>query len=203
MSSVSPFLRNIHSFLTASWSLLVTILSKTCSLLIVAPVRDKAFPSIHHYLFKSCLLSFKVRYKSKELYVTPYSVSMDKLTSEWCVQVWSCELRTSKRLDLLTEVQRLQESLGVSGDVAYTCETAGHFFLYQVLARWEIFLATVKPANNKVSKLSTCPGVSKEELIINPFNPISSESRPWITMLLYVFWFGGPIKQCNWRCQPQ
>ncbi|KAG8332686.1 hypothetical protein J6590_017911 [Homalodisca vitripennis] len=56
----------------------------------------------------------------------------------------------AKRLDLLTEVQRLQESLEVSGDVAYTCETAGHFFLYQVLARWEIFLATVRPANKKV-----------------------------------------------------
>lgn len=56
----------------------------------------------------------------------------------------------AKRLDLLTEVQRLQESLEVTGDVAYTCETAGHFFLYQVLARWEIFLATVRPANKKV-----------------------------------------------------
>lgn len=38
----------------------------------------------------------------------------------------------SKRLDLLTQVQKLQESLGVPGDVAYTCETAGYFYLYQV-----------------------------------------------------------------------
>jgi intron-binding protein aquarius len=38
----------------------------------------------------------------------------------------------AKRLDLLKEVERLQEALGVVGDVAYTCETAGHFFLYQV-----------------------------------------------------------------------
>lgn len=38
----------------------------------------------------------------------------------------------AKRLDLLTEVQRLQDSLDVSGDVAYTCETAGYFYLYQV-----------------------------------------------------------------------
>lgn len=36
------------------------------------------------------------------------------------------------RLQLLKEVERLQQSLGVAGDVAYTCETAGHFFLYQV-----------------------------------------------------------------------
>ena len=38
------------------------------------------------------------------------------------------------RLQLLREVGRLQESLGVPADVAYTCETAGHFFLYQVLS---------------------------------------------------------------------
>jgi hypothetical protein len=48
------------------------------------------------------------------------------------------------------EVQRLQESLEVAGDVAYTCETAGHFFLYQVLARWERFLSRVRPATGKV-----------------------------------------------------
>ena len=63
----------------------------------------------------------------------------------------------AKRLELLSEVQRLQvicnavpfmyflggeklyklfclqESLDVHGDVSYTCETAGYFFLYQVL----------------------------------------------------------------------
>ena len=38
----------------------------------------------------------------------------------------------AQRLELLDEVGRLQESLGVTGDVSYTCETAGHFFLYQV-----------------------------------------------------------------------
>jgi len=42
------------------------------------------------------------------------------------------------------EVQRLQDSLEVAGDVAYTCETAGHFFLYQILARWERFLSRVR-----------------------------------------------------------
>lgn len=38
----------------------------------------------------------------------------------------------AKRLDLLNQVQKLQESLKVSGDVSYTCETAGYFYLYQV-----------------------------------------------------------------------
>ena len=48
-----------------------------------------------------------------------------------------------RRLDLLTEVERLAQSLGVPDDVAYTCETAAHFWLLHVLARWEAFTATV------------------------------------------------------------
>lgn len=50
----------------------------------------------------------------------------------------------AKRLELLDQVQRLQESLGVAGDVAYTCETAGHFFRLHILARWEEYLARVR-----------------------------------------------------------
>ena len=38
----------------------------------------------------------------------------------------------AQRLELLEEVKRLQGSLGVTGDMSYTCETAGYFFLYQV-----------------------------------------------------------------------
>ena len=37
------------------------------------------------------------------------------------------------------------------GDVAYTCETAGHFYLYQVLSRWEQYTSKVKPLSKKVS----------------------------------------------------
>ncbi|KAG7466190.1 hypothetical protein MATL_G00162160 [Megalops atlanticus] len=51
----------------------------------------------------------------------------------------------ARRLELLREVGRLQESLGVPGDVSYTCETAGHFYLYQVMSRWEEFMSKVKP----------------------------------------------------------
>lgn len=43
------------------------------------------------------------------------------------------------RLELLEEVGRLQQSLDVPGDVGYTCETAGHFYLHQILARWEAY----------------------------------------------------------------
>ncbi|XP_062863448.1 RNA helicase aquarius isoform X2 [Trichomycterus rosablanca] len=51
----------------------------------------------------------------------------------------------ARRLELLREVARLQESLGVPGDVSYTCETAGHFYLYQVMSRWEEYMSKVKP----------------------------------------------------------
>merc|ERR1719193_334609 len=59
----------------------------------------------------------------------------------------------AKRLELLEEVTRLQKSLGVTGDVAYTCETARFFYLYQVLSRWEEYLSKVgSPANQKTAK---------------------------------------------------
>ena len=38
----------------------------------------------------------------------------------------------AQRLELLQEVSRLQESYGVPGDMSYTCETAGYFYIYQV-----------------------------------------------------------------------
>ncbi|CAJ0926916.1 unnamed protein product [Ranitomeya imitator] len=59
----------------------------------------------------------------------------------------------ARRLELLHEVGRLQESLGVPGDVSYTCETAGHFFLYQIMSRWEAYQSKVK------TKLSPAPEV--------------------------------------------
>lgn len=55
----------------------------------------------------------------------------------------------ARRLELLAEVGRLQESLDVPGDVSYTCETAGHFYLYQVISRWEQYLSKVKPKQGK------------------------------------------------------
>ena len=44
-----------------------------------------------------------------------------------------------------------QDSLEVGGDVSYTCETAGHFYLYQVLSRWEAYMNKVKPLDDTVS----------------------------------------------------
>ncbi|KAL5274552.1 AQR family protein [Megaselia abdita] len=54
----------------------------------------------------------------------------------------------AKRLDLLAQVQKLQESLEVvhkcSGDNAYTCETAGYFFSSFVQPEWEKFIKSGK-----------------------------------------------------------
>jgi len=59
----------------------------------------------------------------------------------------------AKRLELLEEVSRLQKSIGVPGDVAYTCETARYFYLYQVLSRWEEYISKVGDLDNmKVEK---------------------------------------------------
>ena len=48
-----------------------------------------------------------------------------------------------------------QESLDVVGDVAYTCETASHFYLYQVLSRWEQYANKIKPLAKKVRAFSS------------------------------------------------
>ncbi|XP_035781501.1 RNA helicase aquarius-like [Anopheles albimanus] len=68
----------------------------------------------------------------------------------------------AKRIDLLGQVQQLQESLGVRGDVAYTCETAGHFYLYHVVARWEKFLADFEQRNQAKEGTETATGPCKE-----------------------------------------
>lgn len=46
-----------------------------------------------------------------------------------------------RRLELLSEVERLARSLQLPEDVGYTCETAGYFWLLHVYSRWEQFRA--------------------------------------------------------------
>ncbi|XP_027360461.1 RNA helicase aquarius isoform X2 [Abrus precatorius] len=52
-----------------------------------------------------------------------------------------------RRLELLSEVERLARSLQLPEDVGYTCETAGYFWLLHIYSRWEQFLAAC--AENK------------------------------------------------------
>jgi len=63
----------------------------------------------------------------------------------------------AKRLELLKKVGQLQSSLGVPGDVSYTCETAGHFFLYQVLSRWEKYERQVLESKSHSELEATFP----------------------------------------------
>jgi len=59
----------------------------------------------------------------------------------------------AKRIELLDEVSRLQKSLGVVGDVAYTCETARYFFLYQILSRWEEYIGKLEQDQHKTKDM--------------------------------------------------
>ncbi|RUS34275.1 P-loop containing nucleoside triphosphate hydrolase protein [Jimgerdemannia flammicorona] len=53
-----------------------------------------------------------------------------------------------RRLALLDEVGRLGKSLEIPGDHGYTCETAGYFYLYHVLSRWEPYIDKVRQAQS-------------------------------------------------------
>ncbi|OVA07623.1 Intron-binding protein [Macleaya cordata] len=54
-----------------------------------------------------------------------------------------------RRLELLSEVERLARSLQLPEDVGYTCETAGYFWLLHVYSRWEQFLAACEQNQDK------------------------------------------------------
>merc|ERR1719264_1725687 len=55
----------------------------------------------------------------------------------------------AKRMELLEEVSRLQKSLGVAGDLTYTCETARYFYLYQISSRWEEYMFKLREDQHK------------------------------------------------------
>ncbi|KHJ41012.1 Intron-binding protein aquarius family protein [Trichuris suis] len=61
----------------------------------------------------------------------------------------------AQRLRLLKEVERLQHSLDVPGDVAYTCETARYFFVYQVTSRWADFLTKLSRSDRTADSVAS------------------------------------------------
>lgn len=83
----------------------------------------------------------------------------------------------AKRLELLQEVHRLQQSLDVPGDVSYTCETAGHFYLYQVLARWEVFMGTIKSNNENLQVEHIRDNFPFSKFFANAPQPLFKQSR--------------------------
>ena len=44
----------------------------------------------------------------------------------------------ARRLELLSEVEKMARAFGFAEDVAYTCETAAYFWLMHVLSRWAL-----------------------------------------------------------------
>ena len=60
------------------------------------------------------------------------------------------------------QVEKLARQFGVAEDVAYTCETAAHFWLLHVLSRWEKFLAQAQQ-----KKTSECIKVGAAALSAN------------------------------------
>jgi len=75
-----------------------------------------------------------------------------------------------ERKKLLTEVGLLQSSLGIPGEVSYTCETACHFFLYQVLSRWEKY-------EHQMNKSKSVDDLK----ILFPFNNFFKSAQPLFT----------------------
>lgn len=81
-----------------------------------------------------------------------------------------------RRLDLLSEVERLAKTLKVPEDAAYTCETAAYFWLLHVLSRWEEFMAGCAESRD--------PGVVKERF---PFKEYFNDTpRPLFSGTSYV-----------------
>merc|ERR1712241_10322 len=59
----------------------------------------------------------------------------------------------AKRLELLEEVSKLQKSLGVAGEMTYTCETARYFYLYQISSRWEEYMFKLSQDQHKTTSM--------------------------------------------------
>jgi intron-binding protein aquarius len=89
-------------------------------------------------------------------------------TEEQFSRVGRVNAMLMRRLELLSEVERLAKSLKVPEGIAYTCETAAHFWLLHVLSRWEKFSSAVK------SQKSTNPNGCVAEFF--PFKDFFSDA---------------------------
>ena len=65
-------------------------------------------------------------------------------TEETFSRVGRVNAMLERRLQLLSEVDKLAKSLGVPDQGGYTCETAAYFWLLHVLSRWEKFSSRVR-----------------------------------------------------------
>ena len=70
-----------------------------------------------------------------------------------------------RRLMLLDVVKRVGESVGVGGDVGYTCETSAAFHVHQVLTRWEKYVKACRDAKEVYDRMKEdgTDGVTAEQ----------------------------------------
>lgn len=78
----------------------------------------------------------------------------------------------ARRLQLLSQVQRLSASIGIPGDVGNSCETAEYFQLEHVQSRIEKFKIDVAAAQSKSTSSAALPALVQE---IFPFNGYFSD----------------------------
>ncbi|KXS09989.1 P-loop containing nucleoside triphosphate hydrolase protein [Gonapodya prolifera JEL478] len=82
-----------------------------------------------------------------------------------------------KRLRLLAEVEKLKDSLGIPGDYHGTCETAGYFFLFHILTRWDPYWSKVKNVVQEVRRSKS----GDEQNLVTKARTLVTETFPFIT----------------------
>jgi len=58
----------------------------------------------------------------------------------------------SHRIELLRKVEKLRDSLGETGDVGYSCETAGQFYRFIICRLWDEFIEVIEKDKSQVAE---------------------------------------------------
>lgn len=84
-----------------------------------------------------------------------------------------------RRMQLLEQVQRLAGTIGVTGDVGYTCETAEYFRLEHIQSRIEKYHMDI--ATSTGTTAATDPPTSTAQRVFPFFNYFSDTPKPVFT----------------------
>merc|ERR1719420_2419991 len=116
-----------------------------------------------------------------------------------------------RRLIQLEEAQRLAVCMGERADKCATCETAGHFYVYNVLAEWEKFL---EKSDNWIDQIGDNPHKKDQKNAIVrklfPFRDFFVKFKPTLFVSNYeedmktakqcwthIEWLFQEIKECR------
>jgi len=78
-------------------------------------------------------------------------ISLQQMMGQWStlnIKLWPLYSRGCNR-----QVERMAKQFKVAEDSSYTCETAAHFWLLHVLARWEKFKKEVSDHENTAESI--------------------------------------------------